>query len=117
MLMYCTGGVRCEKASALLRERCDSAAPSSSDDTEIMQLSGGIERYLQLYNSSGTQGDSSQGNSSDSSVAQPVDEPASDARQGHVGAGSMGGRGSPLEQARNGDQGFFRGKNFVFDDR
>lgn len=56
MLMYCTGGVRCEKASALLRKRCDDATSSTcttdadtKDDTEILQLAGGIERYLQAY--------------------------------------------------------------------
>lgn len=56
VLMYCTGGIRCEKASAMLRKR---------GVKDVSQLQGGIHRYLEEY----------------------------------------------------GDGGFFRGKNFVFDQR
>lgn len=56
VLMYCTGGIRCEKASAMLRKR---------GVEDVSQLSGGIHRYLERY----------------------------------------------------GDKGFFKGKNFVFDQR
>lgn len=56
VLMYCTGGIRCEKASAMLRKR-------GVDD--VYQLKGGIHRYIEEF----------------------------------------------------GDKGFFRGKNFVFDQR
>ena len=38
VLMYCTGGVRCERASAYLRER---------GVENVSQLSGGIQRYLE----------------------------------------------------------------------
>ena len=38
--MYCTGGVRCEKASALLK---------SHGVKDVYQLYGGIERYLERY--------------------------------------------------------------------
>lgn len=41
---YCTGGVRCEKASAYLRSR---------GVTDVSQLSGGIHRYLEKYGSEG----------------------------------------------------------------
>ena len=44
VLMYCTGGVRCERASALLRA-------SGVDD--VSQLSGGIERYLESFPAGG----------------------------------------------------------------
>ncbi|CAN0480866.1 unnamed protein product, partial [Hapterophycus canaliculatus] len=47
--MYCTGGVRCEMASALIRRHCDADATG----TEVLQLSGGIERYLEAYPHSG----------------------------------------------------------------
>ncbi|CBN74575.1 conserved unknown protein [Ectocarpus siliculosus] len=67
VLMYCTGGVRCELASALVRRHCDADATG----TDVLQLSGGIERYLQ--------------------------------------SAGGGGEQSP--------EGFFRGKNFVFDER
>jgi predicted sulfurtransferase len=56
VLMYCTGGIRCEKASVMLKKR---------GVVDVSQLSGGIHRYLETY----------------------------------------------------GDAGFFRGKNFVFDQR
>ena len=44
VLMYCTGGVRCEKASAYLR---------SHGVDDVSQLDGGIFRYLERYGSSG----------------------------------------------------------------
>jgi len=40
VLMYCTGGVRCEKASALLK---------SHGVPNVHQLEGGIERYLESF--------------------------------------------------------------------
>jgi len=43
VLMYCTGGVRCERASQYLR----SAHPDANFD--VAQLSGGIHRYLEAY--------------------------------------------------------------------
>eukprot|EP00750_Incisomonas_marina_P002737 INCI12584.3.p1 GENE.INCI12584.3~~INCI12584.3.p1 ORF type:complete len:548 (-),score=90.91 INCI12584.3:32-1606(-) len=43
--MYCTGGIRCESASAFLREE---ASP-----TEVFQLRGGIHRYLQEFPTGG----------------------------------------------------------------
>ena len=42
VLMYCTGGVRCESASAFLRTRGDA-------HRDVCQLRGGIERYLERY--------------------------------------------------------------------
>ena len=44
VLMYCTGGIRCEKASAMLKKRgC----------TDVYQLQGGIHRYLETYGEAG----------------------------------------------------------------
>mmetsp|Transcript_21548 Transcript_21548/g.42320 ORF Transcript_21548/g.42320 Transcript_21548/m.42320 type:complete len:990 (-) Transcript_21548:94-3063(-) len=44
VLMYCTGGIRCEKASAYLRDKgCE----------DVSQLSGGIHRYLEEFGSNG----------------------------------------------------------------
>ena len=40
VLLYCTGGIRCEKASAMLRKR-------GVDD--VSQLKGGIHRYLEEF--------------------------------------------------------------------
>lgn len=43
VLLYCTGGIRCERASAHLK------AQLQNDDLEVCQLQGGIERYLQTF--------------------------------------------------------------------
>lgn len=40
VLMYCTGGIRCERASALVK---------SMGVTEVYQLKGGIHNYLAEY--------------------------------------------------------------------
>jgi predicted sulfurtransferase len=44
VLIYCTGGIRCEKASVMLKQRGIS---------DVSQLSGGIHRYLESYGSTG----------------------------------------------------------------
>jgi len=43
VLMYCTGGVRCERASAYLRKQM------ASQVNGVYQLQGGIERYLKAF--------------------------------------------------------------------
>jgi predicted sulfurtransferase len=43
VLLYCTGGVRCERASALLNHKI------GNDVKGIYQLHGGIEKYLQEF--------------------------------------------------------------------
>jgi hypothetical protein len=47
VLMYCTGGVRCEKASAFLR-RIENGAAS------VCHLKGGVHRYLERFQPNGT---------------------------------------------------------------
>ena len=44
VLMYCTGGIRCEKASVLLKRK---------GVEDVNQLSGGIHRYLEKYGNDG----------------------------------------------------------------
>jgi predicted sulfurtransferase len=50
VLMYCTGGVRCERASALLKQKMD-----LEDDVkelgikEVYQLQGGIDKYFKEF--------------------------------------------------------------------
>jgi len=44
VLMYCTGGIRCEKASVMLRNR---------GVQDVNQLQGGIHRYLEHYGNDG----------------------------------------------------------------
>ena len=43
VLMYCTGGVRCERASALLKQELGNEVEG------VFQLQGGIEKYMQAY--------------------------------------------------------------------
>ena len=43
VLMYCTGGVRCERASAFLKREMGDSVKG------VYQLHGGIEKYLQTY--------------------------------------------------------------------
>ena len=47
ILMYCTGGIRCETASAYLKNKMASCEDGSQ--TEIYQLKGGIHRYCEEY--------------------------------------------------------------------
>jgi predicted sulfurtransferase len=47
ILLYCTGGIRCERASAHLTAVLSSAAQKKVP--EIYQLQGGIEKYLQTF--------------------------------------------------------------------
>ncbi|CAE7785560.1 Tstd2 [Symbiodinium sp. CCMP2592] len=46
VMLYCTGGIRCEKASAYLRRRLNDLGDSS---TPVFQLEGGIHRYLEAF--------------------------------------------------------------------
>lgn len=43
VLMYCTGGVRCERASALLKREVGDSVRG------VFQLQGGIEKYMQAF--------------------------------------------------------------------
>eukprot|EP00613_Pedinella_sp_CCMP2098_P072224 CAMPEP_0171907228 /NCGR_PEP_ID=MMETSP0993-20121228/6840_1 /TAXON_ID=483369 /ORGANISM="non described non described, Strain CCMP2098" /LENGTH=447 /DNA_ID=CAMNT_0012539415 /DNA_START=52 /DNA_END=1392 /DNA_ORIENTATION=- len=47
VMMYCTGGIRCERASALLGEVA--AATPGFKPAGVFELRGGIERYLKTY--------------------------------------------------------------------
>ncbi|CAM6088333.1 unnamed protein product [Calypogeia fissa] len=46
ILMYCTGGVRCEMASAYIRSK-------GTEFEDVSQLSGGIQRYLEAFSDGG----------------------------------------------------------------
>ena len=46
ILMYCTGGVRCERASALIQSHGEGF-------DQVYQLSGGIHRYVEKYGAKG----------------------------------------------------------------
>lgn len=77
-------------ASALVRQQCH----ADSTNTEVLQLSGGIERYLQAY---------------------PPGAAASEAFSQSEGSDVVSGEGGV--RGKGEEEGFFRGKNFVFDER
>ncbi|KAF9430074.1 hypothetical protein BGZ94_008438 [Podila epigama] len=45
ILSYCTGGIRCEKATSYLRKTLDDG--SESESTKVLMLEGGIHNYLE----------------------------------------------------------------------
>ena len=49
--MYCTGGIRCEKASAHVRNAL--REDNATEDNPVFHLKGGIHKYLEKYGSSG----------------------------------------------------------------
>ncbi|CAM9305848.1 unnamed protein product, partial [Ectocarpus sp. 8 AP-2014] len=122
VLMYCTGGVRCELASALVRRHCDADATG----TDVLQLSGGIERYLQAYphgaEDPGRAGEAQAAAAAAATPAEAEAEAAAAAAAGAVREDERGGvAGGGFQSAGGGGEqspeGFFRGKNFVFDER
>jgi predicted sulfurtransferase/23S rRNA-/tRNA-specific pseudouridylate synthase len=90
VLMYCTGGIRCEKASAYVRQAMGSSVK------EVMHLKGGIHKYLEAYGDDGDGHGEAVGpqgattNTNDALASTPASAPASS---------------------------LWRGKNFVFDGR
>ena len=64
ILLYCTGGIRCEKASVMFQKLLSTNGPddtnqenpkatTSRSNTNVYQLSGGIHRYIEQYGSTG----------------------------------------------------------------
>ena len=49
ILMYCTGGIRCEKASAFIRKELETV----SKHTTVQHLQGGIHKYLDQFGDEG----------------------------------------------------------------
>lgn len=93
-------------ASALLRQHCD----ADSAGTEVLQLSGGIERYLEAYPSKEADASSKNG---ERGLGK------GDAFEGCVETAGVSTR-AVVEAGRwkeQEDESFFRGKNFVFDER
>lgn len=54
VLMYCTGGVRCERASALLKQKIDTEVDTKELGIKgVYQLQGGIDKYFKEFPSGG----------------------------------------------------------------
>ena len=50
VLMYCTGGVRCERASALLRTKIETEEDTKQSGIKgVFQLQGGIDKYFRDF--------------------------------------------------------------------
>ena len=51
VMMYCTGGIRCERATALLNQITDAEQDFKTKD--VVMVRGGIERYLKTFKQGG----------------------------------------------------------------
>jgi predicted sulfurtransferase len=49
VMMYCTGGIRCERASALLNQMTRAEEENGFSTKEVVMVRGGIERYLKTF--------------------------------------------------------------------
>ena len=49
VMMYCTGGIRCERATALLNQMTEAEDEGGFKTKEVVMARGGIERYLKTY--------------------------------------------------------------------
>ena len=97
VMMYCTGGIRCEKASTWLRSQ-------GPEFGEVYQLKGGIHRYLEKY---GAEDGGSGGGGGGSGGGGGGGDGGSGGARAAVAAGGDG----------SGEGSLFKGKNFVFDRR
>jgi len=49
VMMYCTGGIRCERATALLNQMTEAEDTGGFKTKEVVMVRGGIERYLKTF--------------------------------------------------------------------
>ncbi len=97
VFLYCTGGVRCERASAYLREKGEGFE-------KVFQLSGGIQRYLEAAEAGALQGEGEgEGQQQQVGGEEPAPAPA------HAPAPSAPSSASAPS--------LWEGKLFVFDER
>jgi len=104
--MYCTGGVRCEKASVYLRALSESSEwPEGMEKPKsIYQLQGGIQKYLEQYG----QRENGSEHAHELNGDQDRGEKQSDFDQGQDHQETL---------IKKDDSCLFAGKNFVFDNR
>jgi predicted sulfurtransferase len=123
--MYCTGGVRCERASQYLQNLVQSdkwKGTRHAPPKGVYQLNGGIQRYLEQYGSMDDNNKESIRNSNDATPPK-TDDPYDEA--GMTGPSSSNSverdMSAPPHDKHSDDhhklQCLFRGKNFVFDPR
>lgn len=49
VMMYCTGGIRCERATALLNQMTEAEEENGFRTKDVVMVRGGIERYLKTF--------------------------------------------------------------------
>lgn len=49
VMMYCTGGIRCERATALLNQMTEAEEDGGFKTKDVVMVRGGIERYLKTF--------------------------------------------------------------------
>ena len=49
VMMYCTGGIRCERATALLNQMTQASNGSFATKDDVVMVRGGIERYIKTF--------------------------------------------------------------------
>ena len=113
VFMYCTGGVRCERASVYLKALSESSEwPEGVEKPKaIYQLQGGIQKYLETYGEKEGQ--------------DRTEEPNQDLDQNQDGRAVVENSISVLQQHQQDQESskashgpcLFAGKNFVFDQR
>ena len=109
IFMYCTGGVRCERAGSYLRALSESNAGAWKDVQRpkgIYQLQGGIQKYLKCYGKADNATEKGSG-------AEDVDSTAENISEKGSGVEDIDATNSPADNKPC----LYRGKNFVFDPR
>lgn len=109
VLMYCTGGIRCEKAARFLSGATWSADPKSARPASVRQLRGGIVAYARDVLGIGAAPNVSPRLAS--CVDSPVDQSAT------APAGAAGDDAAVVAAGASKMSSMFKGCNFVFDNR
>jgi len=128
--MYCTGGVRCERASVYLQALVASEVrPAELERPRLIyQLEGGIHKYLEVFGE--FEGSTSTLTSLSSSPSWSFNKKSNDTRTSDNGDNGNGNGDGNEDERNNGhctvkepihttrkEKCLFRGKNFVFDPR
>lgn len=53
VMMYCTGGIRCERATALLNQMTEAEEDGGFKTKDVVMARGGIERYIKTFPTGG----------------------------------------------------------------
>jgi predicted sulfurtransferase len=117
IFMYCTGGVRCERASVYLQAMAESSLwPKDLEKPKgIYQLEGGIQKYLEEYGSMDILSDDNDNDDDDSEMRNQD----ANIRHNYNNDDNSESQVAKKEQVEQDSEKkcLFKGKNFVFDPR